>query len=564
VTQLATGADRLVAALQAGGARAIFGIPGTQTVPLFEALRRSSLCTVLSTSELGAAFMAGGWARVTGRPGVLVTIPGPGFTWALTGLAEAWLDSVPLLHITGAPPDTAGRRFRQQELDQAAIVRPMVKAVLHARTADELAGLAREGLRLACAGEPGPVVLECSTAAMTAEASSEDPFLHSSPPPVADLAELSSRLRAARRPMLFVGQGVAHCGARFSRLAAALGAPVVTTAAARGVLPEDDPLAMGFDGLRSDPSALNQLFQATDLVLVIGAKLGHNGTCGYQLQFPRDRLVHVDASSAVLEANYPASLAIQADADAVLDALEAQDVRRSAWLPEELAGWRERLRRQAAHLPEPRIGGGSAATFFAGLRQALPRDAILVLDSGLHQILARRHFEVLAPQGLLLPTDLQSMGFGIPTAVGARLGQPGRPVVALVGDGGFAMTGLELLTAVREELSLIAVVLVDGQLGQIRMQQIRDYGATHAVALHNPDFSLLAAAIGATYSLVDEDIGPVVRDALARGGVTLIEVPVGDSPAMRRAAMMARVRQGGRRLFGPGVIRFLKRLLGRS
>jgi acetolactate synthase-1/2/3 large subunit len=564
VTQLATGADRLVAALQAGGAQAIFGIPGTQTVPLFEALRRSSMRTVLSTSELGAAFMAGGWARVTGRPGVLVTIPGPGFTWALTGLAEAWLDSVPLLHITGAPPDTAGRRFRQQELEQAAIVRPMVKAVLHARTADELSSQAHEGLRLACAGEPGPVVLECSTAALTAEGSSEDPFLDSASPPVADLAELSSRLRAARRPMLFVGQGVAHCGARFSRVAAALGAPVVTTAAARGVLPEDDPLAMGFDGLRSDPSALNQLFQATDLVLVIGAKLGHNGTCGYQLQFPRDRLVQVDASSAVLEANYPASMAIRADADAVLDALEAQGVRRSAWLPEELAGWRERLRRQAAHPPEPRIGGGNAATFFAGLRQALPRDAILVLDSGLHQILARRHFEVLAPQGLLLPTDLQSMGFGIPTAVGARLGMPGRPVVALVGDGGFAMTGLELLTAVREGLSLIAVVLVDGQLGQIRMQQIRDYGATHAVTLQNPDFSLLAAAIGATYSLVDEDIGPVVRDALARSGVTLIEVPVGDSPAMRRAATMARVRQGGRRLFGPGVIRFLKRLLGRS
>jgi acetolactate synthase I/II/III large subunit len=559
-----TGADCLVAALQAGGARAVFGIPGTQTVPLFEALRRSSLRTVLTTSELAAGFMAGGWARVTGTPGVLMTIPGPGFTWALTGLAEAWLDSVPLLHITGAPPETPGRRFRQQELDQTAISGPMVKAVLQARTAGDLTGLAREGLRLACAGEPGPVVLQCSMAALTGEASVGDAAQEPASQRAADLSQLRQRLAAARRPVVFAGQGVVHCRSRFTRWATALGAPIVTTAAARGALPEDDPLAMGFDGLRSDHTILNELFQASDLVLVLGAKLGHNGTCGYQLRFPADRLVQVDASPGVLEANYPASLTVLADAGAVLDALGADPVQRSEWSAEEIAGWRRRIRGQAPHPPEPQIAGDECPVFFAGLRQALPRDAILVLDSGLHQIMARRHFDVLAPLGLLLPTDLQSMGFGIPTAIGARLAAPERPVVALLGDGGFAMSGLELLTAVREGMSLVVIVLVDGQLGQIRAQQIREYGATHAVGLQNPDFSLLATAIGTRYALADGDIGPVVREALAGGGVTLIEVPVGDSPAMRRAAAVARVREGGRRLVGPGAIRWLKRLLGRA
>jgi len=566
VTLPRTGAEQLVEALQAGGTQVVFGVPGSQTIPLFDALRRSSLRTVLASSELGAAFMAGGWARVTGTPGVLVTIAGPGFTWALTGLAEAWLDSIPLLHITGAPPDTAGRRFRQQELDQAAIARPMVKAVLRARTVDDVSRLTCEGLRLASAGEPGPVVLECSRAVLAADAVEGQPVLDASVPSLADLSDLQSRLTAARRPVLFVGQGVVHCADRLSRLAVALGAPVVTTGAARGVLPEDHPLAMGFDGLRSDPLVLNQLFQASDLVLVIGAKLGSNGACGYELQFPPDRLVHVDGSSAVLEANYPASLAIQADARAVLEALEAQSPARSTWTELELAGWRERLRSLAKHPPEPRVGGKavSPATFFSALREALPRDTILVLDSGLHQILARRHYEVLALQGLLLPTDLQSMGFGIPTAIAARLASPGRPVVALVGDGGFAMSGLELLTAVREGVSLIVIVFADGQLGQIRMEQLREYGAPHAVALQNPDFSLFAAAIGAAFSGVDGNIGPVLGDALARGGVTLIEVPVGDNPALRREGAVARIRESARRAAGPRLMALAKRLLGRG
>jgi acetolactate synthase-1/2/3 large subunit len=154
------GAELLVQVLGESGIPMVFGVPGTQTVPLFEALRTAPIRTVLATSELAASFMAGGLARVTGKPGVVITIPGPGFTWALTGIAEARLDSIPLLHICGAPPATPGRRYRQQELDQPAVAAPLTKATLRAADAGAIPALVRQGLELAQAGEPGPVLLE--------------------------------------------------------------------------------------------------------------------------------------------------------------------------------------------------------------------------------------------------------------------------------------------------------------------------------------------------------------------------------------------------------------------
>jgi acetolactate synthase-1/2/3 large subunit len=339
---------------------------------------------------------------------------------------------------------------------------------------------------------------------------------------------------------------------------------VVTTGSGRGALREDHRLALGFDGLRSDPAALNRLFSASDLVLAIGAKLGHNGTAGFGLKLPADRLVHIDASDEVLGANYPASLTLQADAREVLEALLAGELPASGWGDDEIRRWREEIRAPAWRNPEPRLSGLEPARFFEELRSALPDDAVLVLDSGLHQILTRRHFEVLARNGLLFPSDLQSMGFCLPTAIGARLGDPSRPVVALLGDGGFSMSGMEILTAVREKVDLVVLLLVDGQLGQIRMQQLAEFGATHAVALENPDFEQFASAVGARYRLAEQAIGPAVREALGLGGVTLIEIPAADTWAIRRGAVVIRARERVRGLMGPRIVQLIKRLLGRS
>ena len=314
---------------------------------------------------------------------------------------------------------------------------------------------------------------------------------------------------------------------------------------------------------------VNQLLASTDLVVVIGCKLSHSDTRGFELDLPEDRLVHLDASPEVIEANYPASLGVVGDAGDLFTQLLASPGEPSNWSDAELNEWRQRIIKARSEMPEPRIGGtstGDAAGFFGALRRALPDESTIVLDSGLHQILARRHYSVRAPRGLIMPTDLQSMGFAIPTTIGVKLASPDHPVVAIVGDGGFAMTAMELLSAVRDKVSFTVIVFADGVFGQIRLQQLANYGASHGVTLRNPDFGLLALAVGARYEAVgdSDSIEQVVRLAVKTGAVTVIEVSVRDAFPMRRVAAAARAREATRRAAGPRIISFVSRFLRRK
>lgn len=565
-----TGASRIVEALQQSGVRCVFGLPGTQTLELFEALRQSGLRTVIATNELSAAFMAGGWARVTGEPGVLITISGPGFTWAFTGLAEARQDSVPILHIAGSPAkDLVKRSFRQQELPQEAIAAPLVKGVIDADSYVDPGPAVLDALLLARTGEPGPVLLQVSATTLGTYLSTEPLSVAAGPGDDGDgIESVAARLSRAHKPIFMVGQGTNRYAARLRTLVEQLHIPVVTTPSARGVLPENHSLNFGFDPFAASVDALNHFLKAADLVVAVGCKLSHSDTSGFELSLPEDHLVHFDASAEVIEANYPASLGVVGDAGQLFERLRSASLSRSQWTEHELEDWRIRLASRRSEEIEPRVGGtqtGDASSFFMSLRRALPSEAILVLDSGLHQVLARRYYSVRAPSGLIMPTDLQSMGFAIPTAVGARLAMPQRPVVVLVGDGGFAMTGLELLSAVREGISLLVIVFNDGAFGQIRMQQLANYGASYGVTLANPDFNLLAVAMGAGYeSIGDGDsIEGAVRRALESPGVTVVEVGLRDAFQIRRVAATARAREVTRRAAGPGLFRFLANLLRR-
>ena len=215
---------------------------------------------------------------------------------------------------------------------------------------------------------------------------------------------------------------------------------------------------------------------------------------------------------------------------------------RTAWPLEALTAWRTRIRAVHRGDPEPTIGGHTPEQFFDLLRAALPDNALVVADSGLHQVLARRYFEVRHAHGLLLPTDLQSMGFALPSAIGAKLAAPSRPVVALVGDGGVLMSGLELAVAVREKLALTVIVFNDGYLNQIRMQQLQHSGQAYGVALPVIDFKALADTVGAKYVAPASAIPDCIRRAARGTGVTLIEVPVTDGVAVLAAAAKSRAK----------------------
>jgi acetolactate synthase-1/2/3 large subunit len=562
-----TGSDAIVAALQAAGADCVFGLPGTQNIDLFEAMRRKGLRCVVPTSELAASMMANGYARASGKPGVLVTIPGPGFTWGLAGVAEASLDSAAILHITGAPATSPGARFQLQAIDQRAMAAPLLRGSWRIEAADEAPATIARAWRQSMAAEPGPVLVEVAAGAWQQDSTSGDV---ADPDSAGDntgtpgsAAAVVARIAAAPRCLLLVGQGCHGCGDLVTQIAERLRAAVVTTTSGRGVVAEDHPLSLGAELSGYSGDALNALIETCDTVLAIGCKFSHNGSRGFRLRIPEDKLIHVDASAGVLGTNYPASIALCMDARRFLQEILAcmgSATSAAGFDDAEIIQWRQRGLRQLQqgnHL-EPRIHGTDSnepGKFFAALRSAMPRESHLVTDSGRHQDMARRHFRVLCPAGLITPTNFQSMGFAIAAATGVRLAHPKRTVVALLGDGGLAMAGLQLSTAVELGIRLTAIVFVDGVYGAIRDQQAGRHGRTPGTALPTLDCAALAAAVGADYIRLQGNMGGALRDILAMPGVTLVEVALGDGIPLRVVQAKARAK----RMLGARVLAWLRR-----
>ena len=546
-----TGAGAVCGALESLGVTHVFAYPGTEIAELLDGLRTSRLETVVPTSELPAAFMALGYARASGRVGVAAVIPGPGLAFALPGLAEARYDSVPLLVLTGASDPRA-------PFDVGDAVRPVVKALLEPGAPGELATAVREGHALAAAGEPGPVVVRLPPAALSATAAPGGGALAEENPPAPDVGPVTARLRDARLVTLFVGQGAAGAAAEAVELAERLGAAVLTTTSGRGIVPETHPLALPSDLPGEGVAVLNRVLAGSDLVLALGCRFHPNGTHGGRLELDPDRLVHVDAALPPAPVR-PAGLAVEADVPAFLRALLPEvEPRRSGWEPAELERFRREFAgaRAAASRTEPTLpetAGSSPAAFFAALRRALPPEGVLAVDSGLHQQLARRYFQVLRPRTFLVPADFQSMGFALPAAIGAALAQPERPAVALLGDGGMAISGLELLTASRGAIPLTVIVFNDGRLNLIRLQQLVRFGREHGTTLAPPGLEALAAATGARYVRVAGDPFELLAESIGSGELRLLEVEVEDSLLFRGAAAMGTVRRAARRgarLFG--------------
>lgn len=570
-----TGAEVLAQTLIVEGVERVFGVPGTQNVPTFEAFRSAGVPVVLCTHELGACFMAGGHARAKGAVGVLATIPGPGFTYALPGLAEARLDSVPLLHVVGQPPSGIGGRFLHQAIPQESMVRDLVKDVVSVDHPGEMREAVVRALETARAGDPGPVVLHVARAAQNGRvgATETDPSLGERRPSVssgdadAGMRALAQRLRHARRPVLFLGRGAGSGATHVRELVDRLGLAFFSTPSGRGVVDERHPLCLGFDPDRGGLKVLAEVLDEADMILALGCRMSYNGTAAFGLDLPAAKLAHVNTDHDALTGLRPADLSIQASVEMVVPWLleRLPTDMEPRWTHEEVGRWRSRLVWDGERgPPEPvfsGVPGGRPEAFFQAVRAALPEDAIVVADSGLHQVMTRRHLVVTAPEGLMLPADFQSMGFAVPTAIGAAIAAPSRPVLAVVGDGGFTMSGMEMLTAAREGVALVVVVVNDGFLNLIRLQQMQDDGVTHSVDLTNPNFRTLAEALGVGYALIDGDPEDTLRWAMAQSGPVLVELVAGDSSDILRARALGASKRVARAVAGPSFRSRLKRLL---
>jgi acetolactate synthase-1/2/3 large subunit len=524
-----TGGDLLVERLLDYGVRQVFGYPGGPLTPLYDALYRApALRHILARHEQGAAFMADGAARATGRPGVCIAVCGPGAFNAATPIAGAFSDSVPVLLINGQVPSRDPRSGYYHENDQLRAFAPFTKAQVRVEAVEDLVPGFDRAWREMIQGRPGPVVFEVTGDVLRAEASQAAMLPVPEPParlrPAPDDIERLARLVGAwRRPLLMVGGGVisAEGSAEVLELAERLGSPVFHTLMGKSAVPSDHDLTAGLPWKQATSDAsdmarfMSPLFAEADGMLAIGCRFTQVATGTWGLRPPQS-LAQIDIDSTEFGRHYPVVLGIEADAGEALRAL-------LGLLPAECrAPWAE-----ARPPREPRLMAGM--DLCGCLRRALPRETIVIAD--VTQLAYRMlvDFPVYEPRTFMHPAGGVSMGYGLPAALGARAAQPDRPVVAIIGDGCFQMTGMELATAVQEKLPIVLVLVHDGSLTLIKMIQHRRYENRFiAVDLHNPDFGLLAQAFGVRTWRVETEpaLETAVREAIAAGEPALVELVV--------------------------------------
>ena len=500
-------------ALEQIGVKYTFGIPGVHNIELYDELQESaSIRPVLVTHEGGAAFMADAVSRVSDSVGVLMVVPAAGLTHAMSGIGEAFLDGVPMLVVSGGVRSDMQQGFQLHDVDQQALMRTLTKATYRIENYDEVVPTVYSAYRTAVEGEPGPVYIElpANLQLFTGEVGDVLPFDGGAERPPVDSTAVAAAVKLlseAERPGIFVGWGARHVAQDIRRIAEHLGAPVATTLQGLAAFPADHPLhtGMGF-GPSAVPAAQNA-FRDCDAMLAVGTRFAEICTGSYGA-VPPEKLVHVDINPRAIGRNYPTAVAIAADARDAVPALaeqilQAAPVRdgsaKEAAIAADKAAW---VKEWLDHDSGGRVNPGR---FFQALRRALDRDAIIVADDGNHTFLTAELMPIFEGGNFLSPTDFNCMGYCVPACIGAKLAQPGRQVVGIVGDGAFLMTGLESVTAAREGLGVAWFVFNDGELSQIAQAQEMPYQRKTCTTIGSLDYRALAAATGCEFVAIEND-----------------------------------------------------------
>lgn len=531
-----TVAQVLTRRLHEQGVGHVFGYPGGQLTPLYDALaRQPGVRHLLARDEQAAGFMADGYARATGQPGVCLAVCGPGVLNAATPLATAFTDSTPVLLLSGqvASSGLGLRSGYYHENDQLGACATFTKWRARVDSPAALIPVLDRAFTTLTEGRPGPVLVEVPVDVLRADYPDGPwPDLPEEPRPPAsrpqDVERLAGLLAGWRRPVILAGGGAVTAGAEalLVQVAERLGAPVFHTAMGKCVIPSAHPLAAGLPWFRATSDLTNMesffspLLHQADGMLAVGCRFTQLTTGSWSMPRP-PALAQIDIDPEEIGRHYPVTVGIEADAGAALRALlEALPAGpRSPWaLPASVAP-KERWRLPGLDAVGP-------------LRRVLPEDAIVVADITRLGYVLVADFPVTQPRTLLHPAGFVSMGFGLPAALGAKTACPDRTVVAVMGDGCFLMTGLELATAVQERLPVVVVLVNDGSLTLIKAIQQRRYeGRYLGVDLVNPDFGALARAFGVRAWRAESDAAfeAALREAVASNAPAVIEVRPGDN-----------------------------------
>ncbi len=545
-----TGARLARYALEQLGIRYTFGIPGVHNTELYDELASSeTVRPILVTHEGGGSFMADAVSRTSNTVGTLLIVPAAGATHAASGIAEAFLDGIPMLIISGGIRTDTGHRYQLHEIDQMELVKAFTKARFRITRHADIIPTIFEAYRIATDGEPGPVFVEIpvNLQLFTADVGELPKYVaQEQTKPLDDTAirQAVELLMSAQRPGLFLGWGARDALPQTTAIADRLGAPVATSLQGLSVFPANHPLHTGMGFSNAAVPAATNAFEGCDCLLAVGVRFGEIATGSYGIRQP-DKLIHIDINPEVFNANYPADVAIEGDAARVLQAIlntmpeqdDNEDRRMITYHTQGLIA-RDKQKYQKEWLRHKSRGRVNPARLFQALREQLDDDAYLISDDGNHTFLTAELFPVLKPRHFISPTDFNCMGYCVPAVIGTKLSHPDSQVVGIVGDGAFLMTCMEILTATELGLGVVYYVFNDGELSQISQAQELPYNRKACSVLPAMRIQGVAEATGAVYLPMtsNSDVEPVIERALqeaAAGRPVIVDVHIDYSKKTR-------------------------------
>lgn len=497
-----TGGQAIVKALEAEGVDMVFGYPGGAILPVYDSLRESRIRHVLVRHEQAAAHGASGYARSTGRVGVCIATSGPGATNLVTGIATAYMDSIPIVAITGqVSTDMIGRDVFQ-EVDITGATEPFCKHNYLLKDVNDIPRVVKEAFHIASTGRPGPVLIDLPKDVALSTLDFRYPkavHLKGYKPnykghPL-QIKRLVKAIQECEKPLICVGGGAISSNAQeeVRELAERLKAPVATTLMGIGAFPGNHPLSLGMLGMHGSTAA-NRAIQEADLLMVLGARMGDRAI-GKREEFGKAAtLIHVDIDPAEIGKNVSTDIPIVGDLKRILREILKAPLDRSS------SHWDDHIfRDDSDHLGDLEDEKGlDPRRILTELSQLAPRDMIIVTDVGQHQMWTGQYYPVDTPRSFITSGGLGTMGYGLPAAIGVKLANPGRDVLLVTGDGSFQMSLPELATVVQEGLSIKILIMNNQRLGMVReLQQQQCEGRYFSVEMQgNPDFVKLADAYG--------------------------------------------------------------------